>query len=288
MVVVLCSRDRPALLRDALVQLRDVLPADVEVIVVDSASTTSQTQEAAREFGFRTIRVELPGVSRAKNAGIAATRSDIVLLTDDDCRPQPGWAEAMRAPFDDPEIGFVFGNVVATGGSGHQSVSMDRHDATVFRSSERVRDIGHGANFAIRRTALDRVGPFDEQLGPGADIGVAEDVDMYWRLLRAGWVGRMVPESVVHHESWRDLREMLRAYHGYGAGQGAMNVKARALGARLDYPTIPGQFAEIAVSLSKWHRREALNKLAQGIGQVRGTWRARRHGVEGELFRARA
>jgi GT2 family glycosyltransferase len=283
--IVICTRDRAALLRDCLAAVAQVVPPGVEVVVVDS-SRTRESVQVTEAHGFRCLRVERPGVSRAKNHGIAESSGEVVLLTDDDCRPQPGWVESMRAAFTDPAVGFALGNVVATEAGHGQSVSMQRTEPARFVSPEHIDDLGHGANLAVRRAAFEQAGLFDELLGPGADLRAAEDVDMYWRLLRAGWQGRLVPESVVLHESWKDMRTMLRDYYGYGFGRGAITVKARALGATIDYPTIPGAVRWIGRSIAKGFEREAFNKLVMTVGQVAGTMKARRYEVVDDVFRS--
>ena len=48
-------------------------------------------------FGARVLRLEAPGASRARNAGWRAARHSLVAFTDDDCRPQPGWLDALAA-----------------------------------------------------------------------------------------------------------------------------------------------------------------------------------------------
>ena len=58
---------------------------------------------------------------------------------------------------------------------------------TVYRQYGDLSAIGHGANMAFRRTTLEAVGGFDEAMGAGAPIPGAEDKDIFWRVVRAGW-----------------------------------------------------------------------------------------------------
>ncbi|MGH9301412.1 MAG: glycosyltransferase family 2 protein, partial [Acidimicrobiales bacterium] len=53
----------------------------------------------------------------------------------------------------------------------------------------------------------------------------AEDHDVVWRALRAGYSGCFEPEAVVSHRQWRSRREQLRTYYGYGVGSGALAMK---------------------------------------------------------------
>jgi glycosyltransferase involved in cell wall biosynthesis len=191
--IVVCSRDRPQLLATALAALAGQ-PAD-ELLVVDSASTTDATATAAAAAGIRCIRVERPGLARARNAALRATTADVVAFTDDDCEPEPGWVDAIRSSFDE-RIGFVLGRVVALGSDEQPAVQLDT-DARVFGPGDDVMTMGHGANFAVARTAWSRIGGFDELLGVGARFRAGEDTDFLWRTLQAGFVGRFVENDWV-------------------------------------------------------------------------------------------
>src|SRR5687767_8113024 len=102
--VVVASRDRPEQLRGALAAIRAAMPAGTEVVVVDSASTGAGTRQVTDDAGARYLRCDRPGVSRARNLGLETTQAEIVAFTDDDCRPAPGWLDALARPFADREV----------------------------------------------------------------------------------------------------------------------------------------------------------------------------------------
>ena len=80
--------------------------------------------------------------------------------------------------------------------------------------------VGTGGNFAARRDWLLRVGGFDERLGAGSPGGSGEDMDLLYRLLKAGARIRYEPQAVVFHE--RQPRERrLASRSAYGRGIGA-------------------------------------------------------------------
>ena len=225
-VAVVCTRDRPELLEGALSALGRAARGCDQVVVVDSASVGAGTAEVARDAGFEVLRVQAPGVSRARNRGVAASSAQIVAFTDDDCRVAADWFSRMGAAFVDPTVGFVTGQVVADRQT-KLTLSVTGDDGRRrFESVDDPYDFGHGANMAWRRAALCDIGGFDERMGPGGPLRAAEDKDAFWRATRAGWVGVHEPDLLVTHLQWRSTAGSLRAVFGYGIGVGALATKA--------------------------------------------------------------
>lgn len=229
--VVVASRDRPAMLRGALEAVLDAVGPDDEVVVVDSASMSGETGAVAEDAGVRCIRCDLPGLARARNAGVAATSAEVVAFTDDDCRPRRDWVDATWEAFDTPEVGFVAGRVMPEEQLDAGFAVSVKTDTASRRFVGRAdpTDIGHGANFAARRATIEDVRGFDELLGAGGRFRAGEDSDFFHRALRAGWHGVFTPESVVTHRQWRSRQEAIRLQYGYGLGAGAFAVKALKL-----------------------------------------------------------
>jgi glycosyltransferase involved in cell wall biosynthesis len=231
LAVVVCSRDRPRLLGDCLGALT-VQEAD-ELLVVDSASGSDATAVVATDHGLRCVRVDEPGLARARNAAMRETTADVVAFTDDDCAPRGDWAQTIRARFtkslvEGERTGFVAGRVVASGDGQPVSVLLGAVPRR-YEGGDDASHIGHGANFAISRTCWEALGGFDELLGVGATLRSAEDTDLMWRALREGWIGYFEPNAVVSHTQWRGRRDALRASYGYGVGAGALRRKVGQL-----------------------------------------------------------
>ena len=229
--VVVCSRDRPERLADCLAAVNVCLRQlpdgrRDELVVVDSASADGRTAEVAAAAGARVVRVEQPGLSRARNAGLAAAATEAVAFTDDDCRPRPGWVEAIATAFaSDDRIAFVTGRVEADGG-GAPTVLLDAAEPRVLDVATPLDEMGHGANMSVRVAAVREVGGYDDLLGAGAWFRAGEDSDMYQRLVAAGWIGRYEPAAAVGHEQWRSRWAAVRMAYGYGLGFGAVASKA--------------------------------------------------------------
>src|SRR5439155_5962763 len=97
LTVVIATRNRPELLKRCLeIILADARDGD-EVVVVDSASSTDETARVAASYGVRYLRLDVPGVSRARNAGWRSASNELVAFVDDDVRVHPGWRDAMSA-----------------------------------------------------------------------------------------------------------------------------------------------------------------------------------------------
>ncbi|MCZ2803682.1 glycosyltransferase [Modestobacter sp. VKM Ac-2983] len=221
LTAVVCTRNRPEMLARLLASIKECA-AGVDVLVVDSASETPRTMEVAAEAGFRAVRVDRPGLSVARNAGIAAATSELIAFTDDDCIVRDRWVDALAERFRDPRVGVVTGRMLdADAPAGSAPVVSPRQ----ARRTVDGLDLGHGANMAFRRSAVLELGGFDDFLGAGTELAGAEDLDMFCRLLRAGWHGAFEPRSEIHHAHTRDDADYVRLMHGYARGAGASLAK---------------------------------------------------------------
>jgi len=219
--VVICTRDRATLLGAALDALRDAVPSGVEVLVVDSGSLSSATRDAAVKAGARYVRSDIPGLSIARNAGLAATDREIVVFTDDDCAVTPGFLTPLMDVFASPDVAAATGRLRDIG---DMSVRQDTSVEMLRRTTQGL-DAGHGALMAFRRSVLIAAGSFDPLLGAGRHFGGAEDMDAFCRLLHAGHAVARVPASVVTHVYTRNDDDYVTLNENYGRGIGAMCAK---------------------------------------------------------------
>lgn len=188
---------------------------DVGVTVVDNRST--DTTRAIVEsfqplFGNRLEYLyELkPGRSHALNAGIASCRGDLVGMIDDDEEVDRGWFLTIAAAFEDRTTDFIGGPYVPRWG-GERPVWLGKAYGAVVGWAEcglNVQQFGPsceamlmGGNAIIRRSVLERVGPYSVDLGrtPGKRLMSCEDEDMFGRLLAIGARGFYRPDLVIHH-----------------------------------------------------------------------------------------
>jgi GT2 family glycosyltransferase len=208
--IVIPSHQRADLLRACLTAVTRHAPAGTEVIVVDDASAGGQVGQVAAGFaGVRSLRLERhSGFCVAANAGIQASTGPIVELLNDDTEVQAGWADAALACFADPQIAAV-APLVLTGPEGRVVDSAGDRYYLGGVAGKRGRGLGLGPEFFhsrpvfgasassafYRRSALDRVGGFPESFR-----AYFEDVDLAFRLQRAGYRAVFQPASRVWHQ----------------------------------------------------------------------------------------
>jgi glycosyltransferase involved in cell wall biosynthesis len=228
--------------------VRSVLSADpaprlhVHVTVICNGCT-----DASREVVHR-LQMSYPGMitlleerrrgkSKALNAGIEATRGDLVGMIDDDEEVAPQWLTVIAEAFTDPAVDFIGGPYVPVCDAPLPDWLPDEYLAVVgvVDNGKAPRPYGRdfpgilkGGNAVIRRRALQLVGPYAEHLGPGSfsRLFSCEDEDMYWRLLEARRTGRYYPNLVIYHyiETSRLSREYYRRWCFWrGVSRGLMD-----------------------------------------------------------------
>jgi glycosyltransferase involved in cell wall biosynthesis len=216
--VVITTHNRAPLLRRAL---ESVLAAErpdrlvVAVTVVDNLSTDN-TRSVIEAFlprfdgRLQYVYEQTPGRSHALNAGIAATRGDLVGMVDDDEEVDRAWLRTIAEAFEDPGTDFIGGPYVPRWGA-ERPVWLGRAYGSAIgwaESGQRMRQFGPGCeamlmggNAVIRRSVLERAGPYAADLGPTPDRRLlsCEDEDMFGRLLAIGARGYYRPDLIIYH-----------------------------------------------------------------------------------------
>jgi len=245
--VVLCTRDRPDSLRRCLDSLLASDFHQYEVIVVDNAPATAATQQLCREYleanphaPMRYVLESRAGLSRARNAGVAAAKYELIAFVDDDERVERNWLTSLSVEFEaDPLVGCVSGAVLPaeldtvaqvnfeqfgghSKGRGFERVLFDQRYLEQRQSAMYpLPPFGVGANMAFRRQALREIGGFDVALGAGTPTKGAEDTRAFSELLLAGWRMVYCPAAVTWHYHRSDDDALVDQLTGYGLGLGA-------------------------------------------------------------------
>jgi glycosyltransferase involved in cell wall biosynthesis len=222
--VVVPTRGRAAYLEvtlDSLLEQRGGIPS--EILVVDDGDGPAT---AAAVRARPPVRYVPPGPARglnaARNTGLRESRSPLVAFVDDDVFVPPGWLEALvEGAGRHPDAG-AFGGPIRARLEGRPPRSCGREHPPIttldLGDRDRETDVVWGANFAVRRAAVEQVGPFDESITrPHGD-----EEEWLERLRRGG--GRVVylaGAGLDHRRTAADARLRPLARAAYARGRGA-------------------------------------------------------------------
>jgi glycosyltransferase involved in cell wall biosynthesis len=226
--VVICTRARTDLLKNALEAILALDYPNREIIVIDNAPANSSTAELVAGLPVRYVREERPGLNWARNRAIAEASHEIIAFIDPDMRPDRGWLRGIAAGFADPEIMAVSGLVAPAELEteaqiqfeyGYGGIVQYLHRFKVEGSKLSVRELlwakyyGVGANMAFRVQVFEAVGNFDPALDVGAATRGAGDIEMFHRILAKGYATFYEPRALVwkvHRRSGNALSQQLR------------------------------------------------------------------------------
>jgi GT2 family glycosyltransferase len=244
--VVVPTRERPARLRTCLEALLALDYPNFEVVVVDSAPSTDATAKLVLGLKDTRLRYAIEshrGTSRARNRALAEEQSEFIAFTDDDLTVDPGWLRALARGFTRaPTVGCVTGFVVSAELEFESQLLFERRVGWGRSCERRLFDLsshavpdplypfiagvfGTGACFAVSREALDRLGGFDEALGPGTPPRGGEDLDFFLRAVLAGMSIAYEPGAIAWHLHRRGEDALRRQLFGYGSGLTAYAFK---------------------------------------------------------------
>ncbi|GAA2349096.1 glycosyltransferase family 2 protein [Dactylosporangium salmoneum] len=204
--VIVPAFDSAATLGACLAAVRAQHEPVAEVIVVDDASTDG-TREIARAFGATVVEQPVNrGPAAARNAGIRASRGEVLFFLDADCAPEPdALAVALRILREEPDVACVHGiyslRPLFDDGPVEAYRLLHGHYWRL-KHAGRVRTTLF-AVCAIRRSVFDEVGGFDERLRASEDVEVGDRMPE-----RLGIV--LSPAMVCRHDDDSRLGALLR------------------------------------------------------------------------------
>jgi GT2 family glycosyltransferase len=236
--LIIPSRNRPDLLRATVESILQGSHVPSELIIVDQSDHSDRelaSCKTTRDCAIRYTCSKDVGVSRARNAGTALARHGILVFTDDDVQATRTWFRSLvQSLLASGPKAVVTGQVLTADADGPGAFAPSTTDDPVRKDyAGRVeKDVLFSGNMALYRSALEQVGGFDECLGPGTVFAAAEDNDLGFRLLEAGYQIRYVPEAMLYHRAWRSERDYLPLRWNYARGQGAFYAKHVSLNDR--------------------------------------------------------
>lgn len=266
--VVVFSHQRPVFLSRCLLSLSQLDHPDYEIVVAADSAGLEAVARLPFAARLKTVRVDAPGISAARNAGLAQAAAEVVAFIDDDAVAEPTWLRHLSAAFTDPGVDAAGGYVLGRNGISFQwtgrSVDVTgRHAPLTVAGADPVVFAGRpgraikteGTNMAFRRARLAALGGFDP-----AYRFFLDETDLNMRLAHIGARTAIVPLARVHH--------------GFAAS--SRRSPARA----------PRDLADIGSSSAVFLRKFAPgDELAPAMNALRRAQRARvlRHMVAGRL-----
>lgn len=177
-----------------------------EIIVVDdgSADATKALVEMVKDAlhsiqrtpDIRVLRQENAGPGAARNLGAENARGDILLFTDDDCIPEPGWLEKMAKAFEEPALAGAKGAYLT-----RQEEFVARFVQVEYEEKYDTLKKHESIDFIDTYSAGFRKRVFLAEKGYDERFTTAsvEDQEFSFRLSQKGYLMRFVPDARVFH-----------------------------------------------------------------------------------------
>lgn len=229
--LLICSRDRPRLLLETIESVLAGAELPAEIVVVDQSSIPHPSLErwTRGDPVVRYIHSGTTGLSVARNIAIAAAGCEDLVIIDDDMFVERDWfGSIVRALRAEGPRAVITGRVLPHAGAnapGGFVPALATSDAPVRYRGRLAKDVLAGGHMAARRQVFEEVGGFDARLGAGSRFPAADDNDLGFRLLKAGFEIVYAPQAVVYHRAWRPGSEYLVMRWRYGRGKGGFYAK---------------------------------------------------------------
>lgn len=223
--VLLCTLDRPELIRNCISSFLKQSYAKFEIIVVDQ-SRNEETRKCCESFGDERIyyhHVDFTGLSRARNYGLQFCTGRFICLGDDDAEYEKDYLlHAVRFLKEKKESCILCGRMKYT----------DRRETDFFDyggntegqelNTAEIMRIAPSPVLILPSKPVKTIGGFDEEFGVGAVYGSGEESDVILQLMRRGVKAYFLPEMIVYHGSFEkeqdpDPEKLYKYYIGLGA-----------------------------------------------------------------------
>ncbi|GAB2720865.1 mycofactocin biosynthesis glycosyltransferase MftF [Nocardia thraciensis] len=210
------------------------------------------------------------GPAAARNAGLRAATTEFVAFLDSDVVPKAGWLEVMLGHFSDPEVALVAPRIVTRD---PDSTVLSRYEQTRSTLDHGRREaavtsrgaVSHvpGAALLVRRRALLAEGGFDEEMRSAADI------DLCWRLERAGWRLRYEPAAHVACDHPVSFGKWFGGKVSHGAGAAPLARRHVGMVAPLSVPFWTVVATALLATASRWGVLGGVATLAAALVRLR-------------------
>ena len=244
-----------------------------EIVVIDNAST-DETFKILQKFlpHIRVLFEPRRGPSAARNCGFRHGRGRVFALTDADCVVDPGWLAALIEPLANPAVGIVGGKIL----SKRPYNFVEKFGETIHDHQRAIELLEPPyvitMNWAFRADTLRQVGFFDEALLR------SQDVDLAYRVSRAGYHLIYQDSAVVFHQNERTLLGLMHEGYTHGYATNAIFSKHGKWLQRRNLAQLSGLLKSVRMSLIELFlgsdRRHSLCSLCFNLGKIAGILRS--------------
>jgi glycosyltransferase involved in cell wall biosynthesis len=264
--VAICTKDRVTTVRrclDSLLPLQETY--GFELLVIDNSPSDQATARLVKELP--TVRYTLekyPGLNFARNRAWKEASGELIAYLDDDVVVDRGWLAGLEEAFAENPDAAAFTGLVMPLKLGTTAQVLFEKRKGFRRGFDKKRFgrvlpgnslypcgagiFGAGCNMAFRRDVLRELGGFDEALDTGASLPGGGDLDIFYRIIRAGHTLVYEPGFMVFHEHRESESALRRQYYTWGLGFMAFVEK--------NYRSEPDQRRQFRRTIQWWIRDE--------------------------------
>jgi glycosyltransferase involved in cell wall biosynthesis len=236
LTVAICTRDRATIAKRCLDSLLPLQKAyGFELLVIDNAPSDQATAQLVKELP--TVRYTLekyPGLNFARNRAWKEASGELIAYLDDDVVVDRDWVAGLQeAVTENPDAAAFTGLVMPLKLDTRAQVLFEKRNG--FRRGFDKKRFGRilagnslypcgagifgaGCNMAFRRDTLRELGGFDEALDTGPSLPGGGDLDIFYRIIRAGHAMAYEPSFMVFHEHRTSESALRRQYYTWGLG----------------------------------------------------------------------
>jgi GT2 family glycosyltransferase len=212
--LIIITLNRAALLQRTLQGLaRQTRPID-EIIVIDNGPTRD-TEQVVSAFTARYVAEPRRGYGHARNRGLAEASGAFIYFLDDDCVPEPDWADVLWNVLDSGAADLASGSRVPGQPGLAARLEYLSTDGPVLSPALTAGPARHlsTSNLILRREVAAKTGCFD------ATLAMCEDRDFTTRARKLGFRLRYEPAArVTHYPAIYRISEYLAKMRHYGTG----------------------------------------------------------------------
>lgn len=236
--IIVPTNDRPRKLMKTLISLekQDFSKNKFEVIIINDGNNHNIESEI-KNFSYQTkyYNSNNKGPAVARNIGIENADSEIILFTDDDCKPPKNWVKTL--------VKKNLENKNAGGVGGYLEAPKDILGKNIFARLERFKNIyehkikqreikgkidcpmGWTGNISYKKSILERVGGFDESF----DVPGCEDLDLKIKVCKLGYDLIYVPLKMEHNKKY-NIQNFIKRSINLGKGYQSLRKKHKEMG----------------------------------------------------------